>query len=87
MTEFSHFSKADSFKAINEVGVIKEVLSVGIYKEQIECKKEVVVKAIFSGQMVPFQDTKQELPHDGCSTTFSLVDVNNSISNHQAAFY
>ena len=30
--------------------------------------------------MVLFQDTKQELPHDECSTTFSLVNAHNCIS-------
>lgn len=79
-TELSHFSKADPFKPMNEVGIIKEVLPGGIYKVQIECEEEVVVKSIFSGQMVLFHDTKQELPHDECPTTFSLVNVHNSIS-------
>ena len=79
-SELSHFMKVDPFKPMNEVGVIKEVLPGGIYKVQIECEEEVVVKSIFSGQMVLFQDTKQELPHDGCSTTFPLVNVHNSIS-------
>lgn len=79
-SELSHFSKANPFKPMNEVGVIKEVLPGGIYKVQIEYEEEVVVKSIFSGQMVLFQDTKQELPHDGCSTAFSLVNVHNSIS-------
>ena len=79
-SELSHFTKADPFKPMNEVGVIKEVLPGGIYKVQIECEEQVVVKSIFSGQMVLFQETKQELPHDGCSTAFSLVNVHNSIS-------
>lgn len=65
---------------MNEVGVIKEVLPGWIYKVQIDCEKEVVMKSIFSGQMVLFQDTKQELPHNEYSTTFSLVNVHNSTS-------
>ena len=76
--------KADPFKPVNEVGVIKEVLPGGIYKVQIECEEEEGVKSIFSGQMVLFQDTKQELPHDGCPTTFSLVNLHNSITIQQA---
>lgn len=79
-SELSHFTKADPFKPMNEVSVIKEALPGWIYKVQIECEEEVVLKSIFSGQMVLFQDTKQELPHDGCSTTFSLLNVHNSIS-------
>ena len=79
-SELSHFTKSDPFEPMNGGGVIKEVLPGGIYKVQIECEEEVVVKSIFSGQMVLFQDTKQELPHDECSTSFSLVNVHNSIS-------
>ena len=79
-TELSHFSKADPFKPMNDIGVIKEVLPGGIYKVQIGCEEEVVVKSIFSGQMILFQGTKHELPLDEVSTKLSLLSVHNSIS-------
>ena len=44
-SKLSHFTKAHHFKPMNEVGVISdEALPGSIYKMQLECEEQVVVK-------------------------------------------
>ena len=79
-TELSHFSNTDPFKPLNDVGVINEVLPGGIYKVEVTSEGEVVLKSVFSGQMVLFKANQHDLPHHEPTPKLSLMNVHNCIS-------
>ena len=75
-----HTSNTDPFKPLNDVGVINEVLPGGIYKVEVTSEGEVVLKSVFSGQMVLFKANQHDLPHHEPTPKLSLMNVHNCIS-------
>ena len=79
-TEGCYFSKVDPYKPLNDIGIIKEVLSGGMYRVQVECDDDVVMKSIFGGQMVLFRNAGQHDVPPHAAPKLSLLTVHNSIS-------
>ena len=79
-SEGLHFSKPDPFQPLNVLGVIKEVCPGGMFKVEIECGEQLVVKSIFGGQMVLFKEKQCELPLCETPPKLSLLNMHNFIS-------